>query len=80
MKVYKTIKSIIGTNSHCVKGVHIGCFSCPYLPLFGLNTDIYRVNLRIQYIFRKIQIKKLQIRIFFMEDALKPRLILLCTT
>ena len=34
-------------NAHCVKSVQIrSFFSCPYLSTFGLNTEIYSVNLR----------------------------------
>ena len=35
-----------------------GVFSGPYFPVFGLNTEIYRVNLRIQSKYRKIWSKK----------------------
>ena len=30
-----------------------GVFSCPFFPVFGLNTETYRVNLRIQPKYRK---------------------------
>ena len=33
-------------------------FSGPYFPVFGLNTEIYGVNLRIQSEYRKIQTRK----------------------
>ena len=29
---------------HCVKNVHIGSFSGPYFPTFGLNTEIYSIS------------------------------------
>ena len=32
-----------------------GVISGPYFPVFGLNMDIYGVNLRIQSEYRKIQ-------------------------
>ena len=32
-----------------------GVVSGPYFPAFALNTEIYLVNLRIQYEYRKIQ-------------------------
>ena len=32
----------------CMKSVHIPSFSGSYFPAFGLNTEIYHVNLRIQ--------------------------------
>ena len=35
-----------------------GVFSCSYFPVFGLNTEIYGVNLRIQSEYRKIQTRK----------------------
>ena len=33
---------------NCVKSVLIGSFSGPYFPAFGLNTERYRISLRIQ--------------------------------
>ena len=44
--------------THCVKSVEIQSFSCPYFPAFGLNTEICRVNIRIQSKCRKIQARK----------------------
>ena len=35
-----------------------GVFSGPYFPVFGLNTKIYGVNLRIQSECRKIRTRK----------------------
>ena len=35
-----------------------GVFSGPYFSVFGLNTEIYRVNLRIQFKYRKIRTRK----------------------
>ena len=35
-----------------------GVFSGPYFPVFGLNTEIYGVNLRIQSEYRKIRTRK----------------------
>ena len=32
-------------SQHCLKSVQIRSFSDPYFPVFGLNTDIYGVNL-----------------------------------
>ena len=32
---------------HCVKIFCIRSFSGPYFPAFGLNTDIYKINLHI---------------------------------
>ena len=45
---------------HCVKSVWIRSFSGPYFPVFGLNTEIYSVNLRIQSECGKIQTRKTQ--------------------
>ena len=33
-------------------------FSVSYFPVFGLNTEIYSVNLRIQFEYRKIRTRK----------------------
>ena len=45
----------ISTNHHCEKKVsEYGFCSGPYFPAFGLNTEIYSVNLRIQSEYRKI--------------------------
>ena len=46
------------SDFHCVKKVHIPTFSGSYFPVFGLNTEIYGVNLRIQSKYRKIQTRK----------------------
>ena len=35
-----------------------GVFSCPYFPVFGLNTEIYGVNLRIPSEYGKIRTRK----------------------
>ena len=35
-----------------------GVYSGPYYPVFGLNTKIYSLNLRIQSEYRKIQTRK----------------------
>ena len=44
---------IIDLNS-ARKGSKYGVFSGPYFPVFGLNTEIYSVNLCIQFKYRKI--------------------------
>ena len=36
-------------EKHCVKSVRIRSYSCPYFPVFGLNTERYGVSLRILY-------------------------------
>ena len=43
---------------HCVKSVPIRRSSGPYFPAFGLNTEIYGVNIRIQFEYRKIRTRK----------------------
>ena len=43
---------------HCVKRVRIRRFSPPYFLAFGLNTEIYSINLRIQSKCRKIRTRK----------------------
>ena len=51
-----------------------GHFSGPYFPVFGLNTEIYSVNLRIQSECRKIRTKKkLRIWTHFTYKKLKNR-------
>ena len=36
------------SDYHCVKSVRIRSYSGPYFPAFGLNTERYKVSLRIQ--------------------------------
>ena len=51
----------IRIHSHCVKSVQMrkyGFFSGPYFPVFGLNTEIYGLNLRIQSEYWKIRTRK----------------------
>ena len=43
---------------HCVKSVQIRSFSGPYFPVFGLNAEIYSVNLRIPSKCGKIRTRK----------------------
>ena len=44
---------------HCVKSVHILNFSSLCFPGFGLNTEIYSVNIRIQYKCYKVWTRKM---------------------
>ena len=46
-----------------------GVFSDPYFPVFGLNTEIYSVNLRIQSKYRKIRTRKNSIFEHFSHSA-----------
>ena len=41
--------------AHCEKCPNTEYFPGPYFPVFGLNTEIYGVNLRIQSKYRKIR-------------------------
>ena len=43
---------------NCVKSVRIQSFSNPYFTAFGMNTEINRVKLRIQYECGKIRTRK----------------------
>ena len=47
--------SLIFSTIHCMKS---GNFSGPYFPVFGLNAEIFGVNLRIQSKYRKIKTRK----------------------
>ena len=46
-----------------------GAFSSPYFPVFGLNTEIYRVNLRIQSKYGKIRTRKNSVFGLFSRSA-----------
>ena len=48
--VVQRLGKAIGTfkKMRCVKVSKYGVFSGPYFPVFGLNMDIYGVNLRIE--------------------------------
>ena len=43
---------------HCVKNVQMQSFPGPYFPPFGLNTEIYGVNLRILFQCEKMPTRK----------------------
>ena len=45
-------------EKHSMKSVQSWSFSGPLFPAFRLNTDIYKVNFRIQYVCGKIQTRK----------------------
>ena len=47
------------TFSAARKESKIGVFSGPYFPVFGLNTEIYGVNLCIQSKYGKIRTRKI---------------------
>ena len=42
-------------------------FTAPYFPVFGLNTEIYGVILRIQFKYEKIQTRKVRIPALFTQ-------------
>ena len=46
-----------------------GVFSGPYFPAFGLNAEIYQVNLRIQSEYRKIWTRKTSVFGHFSRGA-----------
>ena len=52
-----------------MKSVKNGVFSGPYFPLFGLNTEINFVNLRIQSKYRKIRTRKYSVFGHFSHSA-----------
>ena len=46
---------LISISPYCVKNVLIWSYSGPYFPVLGLNTERYRVSLRIQSECRKMR-------------------------
>ena len=60
------------TYLHCFKSVQIRSFSGRYIPIFGLNTEIYSINLRIQSEYGKIRILK-RLKSKFSKFAIVPR-------
>ena len=52
-------------EKNCLKSVCIRSFSSLYFPTFGLNTEIYTVNTRIQFEWEKAETKKLQKQTIF---------------
>ena len=53
----KQRQNVRGTN-WLINTLKDGVFSGPYFPVFGLNTEIYEVILRIQSEYRKILTRK----------------------
>ena len=49
---------IVSSSFHCLKNVHYQSFSGPHFPVFGLNTETYSLNLRIQSECRKMRNRK----------------------
>ena len=50
--------NVLAPFSTASKVSKYGVFSGPYFPVFGFNTKIYSVNLRIQSKYTKIRIRK----------------------
>ena len=48
---------VLKRDEHCVKRVRIRSYSGSYFPAFGLNTERYRVSLRIQSVGGKMREK-----------------------
>ena len=60
-KLFLFLRTCICMDSkrqHCVKSVQIRSFSGPYFPVFGLNTQIYSINFRIESEYEKIRTRK----------------------
>ena len=53
-----TINPIKATTITARKVSRYGVISDPYLPVFGLNTEIYGINLRIQSEYKKMWPRK----------------------
>ena len=52
--VWENDQSSMNTINSAWKLSKYGVFSGPYFPVFGLNTEIYSVDLRIQSVFLEI--------------------------
>ena len=56
--VYFVVIFSLKSGKYCMKNIPFRVFSGLYFPVFGLNTTIHSVNLRIQYQCRKIQAER----------------------
>ena len=65
---------------HCVKNVRIRSFPSPYFPAFGLNTQIYPVNIHIQSKCSNIQTRKTTNKGTFFAVCVSSALILAAFT
>ena len=65
------VPQVKGKNKvlYCVKSVQIWGFSGSYFPVFGLNTEIYGVNLRIQSENRKTRTRKSSLFRLFLRSV-----------
>ena len=52
--VWENDQSSMNTINSAWKLSKYGVFSGPYFPVFGLNTEIYSVDLRVQSVFLEI--------------------------
>ena len=52
------LKLTLRNHLHCTKSDRIWRFSGKYFPVFGMNTEIYRVNLPIQDKCKKKRTRK----------------------
>ena len=59
---------------HCLKVSKYGVFSGPYFPVFRLNTETYRVDLRIQSEYRKIRTRENSVFGHFSHAGILSRL------
>ena len=48
IQVICELTSVYSTGYHCVRSVRIRSYSGPYFPAFGLNTERYGVNRKMQ--------------------------------
>ena len=55
LKVQAIFDAVVTIINTAWKVFKYGVISCPYFPVFGLNTEIYFVNSRIQSEYRKIR-------------------------
>ena len=58
IKMFLFAETVHSKNYLCVKIVRIQSFSGSHFPAFGVNTEFYSVNLRIQSECRKMRTKK----------------------
>ena len=59
----------VASNNTAWKVSKYGIFSSPYFPVFGLNTEIYCINLRIQSEYGKIKTRKYSVFGHFLHSV-----------
>ena len=67
------------TNQTAWKVSKYGVFSDPYFPVFGLNTEIYSVNLRIRSEYMKIRTRKNSVFGYFSGSVIVTKLFVIQT-